>query len=62
MAASAGKTLPGFDYARNRDWVYKEIAPILGVAPKVLALRYECDLEKLRKKLPGSVSYEFESN
>ncbi|MEM7234458.1 MAG: RNA polymerase sigma factor [Planctomycetota bacterium] len=38
---------------------YKEIAPLLGRDHKVLAVDYQRALEKLRKKLPGSVFDEF---
>ena len=41
---------------------YKEIAPLLGRDPKVLAVQYQRALEKLRRKLPGSVFEELEAS
>ena len=38
---------------------YREIASIVGADPKVLAVRYQRALEKLRRALPGSVYEEF---
>jgi RNA polymerase sigma factor (sigma-70 family) len=39
---------------------YQEIAAILGVDAKVLAVRYQRAIDKLRRALPGSVYDEFE--